>query len=96
MPEFASLLPLIGIALLFWLLLIRPQARRQKELARMQSALQVGDEVMLTSGIFGVLRGTQDDHVEVEIAAGTTIRVARGAIGSVVQPRLSSGEAEES
>ncbi len=45
-----ELLPLVGIALLFWLFIIRPASRRQKELGRMQASLTVGDEVMLTSG----------------------------------------------
>lgn len=95
MPELVSFLPLVGIALLFWLLLIRPQARRQKELARMQSALKAGDEVMLTSGIFGTLQESSDDQLRVEIADGVTIRVARGAIGSLAQERLASDEPEE-
>ena len=85
MPEqLASLLPIIGIALLFWLLLIRPASRRQKELRRMQSSLDVGDEVMLTSGIFGRLVAVENDNIHVEIADGVTIKAARGAIGSVV------------
>lgn len=83
-----SLLPLVGIALLFWLLVIRPASRRSKELARMQSSLSVGDEVMLTSGVFGTLRELGEDHVGVEIADGVTIRVARGAVGSIVSPDL--------
>ena len=80
-----SLLPRGGMALLLWLLLIRPQQRRQKELARMQASLNVGDEVMLTSGIFGVLRDTGEDHVLVEIADGVSVKVVRGAVGRVVQ-----------
>ncbi|MFC4786197.1 preprotein translocase subunit YajC [Nocardioides sp. MAHUQ-72] len=95
MPELASLLPLVAIALLFWLLLIRPASKRQKELARMQGSLNIGDEVMLTSGIFGTLRETADDHVRVEIAEGVTIKVARGAVGTVVQPGLVDDEPEE-
>ena len=95
MPELVSLIPLVGIALLFWLLLIRPAQRRQKELARMQGSLKTGDEVMLTSGIFGTLRETEEDHVRVEIAEGVTIKVARGAVGSVAQPGLVSDEPEE-
>jgi len=78
-------LTLVGFALLLWLLLVRPQARRQRELAHMQSTLEVGDEVMLTSGVFGVLRATDESEAHVEIADGVIIRVARGAIGSVVQ-----------
>jgi preprotein translocase subunit YajC len=94
-PEIVSLLPLVGIALLFWLLLIRPAAKRQKELARMQSSLKTGDEVMLTSGILGVLRDTGGDHLRLEIADGVVIKVARGAVGSVVQPKLVGHEPEE-
>jgi preprotein translocase subunit YajC len=83
--QLVSLLPLVAIALLFWLLLIRPQQRRQKELAQMQASLKVGDEVMLTSGIYGTLRDTADDHLRVEIAEGVTVKVARGAVGQVAQ-----------
>jgi preprotein translocase subunit YajC len=77
-------LPLIGIALLFWLFIIRPQQRRQKELRTMQSALGTGDEIMLTSGVFATVQSVEDDHVRVEIAPGVTIKVARGAVGTIV------------
>ena len=77
-------LPLIGIALLFWLFIIRPQSRRQKELRTMQSSLSVGDEIMLTSGIYVTVQAILDDHVLVEIAPGVTIKVVRGAVGSIV------------
>lgn len=78
-----ELLPLVGIALLFWLFIIRPASRRQKELGRMQSSLDVGDEVVLTSGVFGTVRRLEDDHVLLEVADGVSIKVARGAIGSI-------------
>ena len=52
----------------------------------MQSTLEVGDEVILTSGVFGTVRGLDDDVAQVEIADGVTIRVARGAVGQVVRP----------
>jgi preprotein translocase subunit YajC len=94
-PELVSLLPLVAIALLFWLLLVRPASRRQKELARMQASLNVGDEVMLTSGIFGTLRDTDDDHVRIEIADGVTVKVARGAVGQVAQPGTAERGPEE-
>lgn len=77
-------LPLIGIALLFWLFIIRPASRRQKELGRMQSSLSVGDEVVLTSGIFGVVDALEDDHLLLQVADGVVIKVVRGAVGNVV------------
>jgi len=79
-----SLLPLVAIALLFWLLIIRPASRRQKDQARMQSAINVGEQVMLTSGIFGTVTGMDDDRLSIEIAPGIVVSVARGAVGSVV------------
>ena len=97
MPELVSLLPIVGIALLFWLLIIRPASRRQKELTRMQGALNTGDEVMLSSGIFGRLVSTEGDHLVLEVADGVTIKVARGAIATVVpQEALVVDEPEES
>jgi preprotein translocase subunit YajC len=81
--ELVSLLPLIGIALLFWLFIIRPASRRQRELGRMQSSLTVGDEIVLTSGVYGTVAQVEDDHVLVEIAPGVAIKVARGAVGTI-------------
>ena len=89
MSELASLLPLVGIALLFWFLMIRPAQRRQREVRQMQSSLVVGDEVMLTSGIYGVLRSLDDEKVRVELAPGVVVEVARGAVGQKVSPTTS-------
>ncbi|MDF1605585.1 preprotein translocase subunit YajC [Nocardioides sp. YIM 152315] len=88
-------LPLVGIVLLFWLFIIRPASKRQKELGRMQSSLSEGDEVVLTSGIFGTVSHVDDDHLRVVIADGVDIKVARGAIGSKVQRPDETDEADE-
>ena len=82
--ELVSLLPIIGIALLFWLLIIRPQSRRQKAVRAMQSQLQPGSEVMLSSGIFGTLEQVADDHVLLRVADGVTLKVMKGAVANVV------------
>ncbi len=84
MPEsLATLLPLVAIALVFWLLIVRPASRRQKAVARLQSGLDTGDKVMLSAGIYGVITATTDDRVHVQIADGVVIEVARGAVASV-------------
>jgi preprotein translocase subunit YajC len=79
-----AVLSLVALLVVFWLFVVRPQGRRQRELAHMQSTLEVGDEVMLTSGVYGTLRALDEDVAQVEIADGVTIRVARGAVGLVV------------
>jgi preprotein translocase subunit YajC len=83
--ELASLLPIVGIALLFWLLIIRPQSKRQRAVREMQSELQPGQEVMLTAGVFGTIEQITDDHLLLRVADGVVIRVAKGAVGNVVE-----------
>jgi preprotein translocase subunit YajC len=82
----APFLILLGIAILFWLVMIRPQQRRQQAMVRMQGSVGVGDEVMLTSGIFGVVRSLDDKTVHLEVADGVTLHVVRAAVGEVVSP----------
>ena len=84
MQELASLLPIIGIALLFWFLIIRPQSKRQRAVRQMQSQLQVGQEVMLTSGMFGTIEQINDEDLDLRIADGVTVKVAKGAVANVV------------
>jgi preprotein translocase subunit YajC len=81
-----QLLPLVAIALLFWLILIRPAQRRQRALGQLQRAVAVGDEVMLTSGIYGTVRMLDEATVSLEVADGVILRVVRAAVGSVVTP----------
>jgi preprotein translocase subunit YajC len=68
------------LAVAFFLLIVRPQRRRAQAHRLFVAALEVGDEVMTTGGILGTVRSLDDDLVELEIAPGTVIRVARMAI----------------
>ena len=86
MNDLVSILPIIGIVALFWLLLIRPQAKRQKALASLQGGLEPGNQVMLSSGVYGVVERIDDDRLHLRIAEGVTIEVARGAVSNVVPP----------
>jgi preprotein translocase subunit YajC len=78
--QLASLLPIVAIALLFWLLIVRPASRRQKNMQALQRSIEVGDRVMLAAGIFGTVRGTDDERLQVEIADGVVVSVVRGAV----------------
>jgi preprotein translocase subunit YajC len=90
--ELASLLPIIGIALLFWFLIIRPQSKRQRAVRQMQSQLQVGQEVMLTSGMFGTIEQINDEDLDLRIADGVTVKVAKGAVANVVDRSMNRPE----
>ena len=68
------------LALAFFLLIVRPQRRRAAAHRQFVTTLSVGDEVMTSGGVFGTIRGLQDDAVDLEVAPGIVIRVARPAI----------------
>jgi preprotein translocase subunit YajC len=76
---------LIAVFALMWLLLIRPQRRKQLEQARMQDAIAVGDDVLTAGGIHGTVREMDGEIVHVEIAPGTTVRLDRRAVAAVAQ-----------
>jgi preprotein translocase subunit YajC len=83
----------------FYLLLWRPQQRRMAMVRALQSELRQGDEVLTTSGIYARVVRLGDDDAELEVAPGTVIHVARGAIGQVLTDHDesfdASGEASE-
>lgn len=78
-------------ALAFYLLLIRPQRKRQRQTMQLQSSLEVGDEVMLGSGVFARVAAEVDDPLAgdclmVEVAPGVQMKVARGSVMRKLTP----------
>ena len=63
-----------------YFLWIAPQNKQRKAQAQMISALRVGDDVVTGGGIYGVVRDIAPDSVELEIADGVVIRIAKAAI----------------
>ncbi len=76
--SFVSIGVLLLIPVAMYFLLIRPQRRRQRAQQELQSSLDVGDEVMTASGIYGFITGFEDDKVWIEIDDDVQIRVNRG------------------
>lgn len=81
---FVQLLPLILIFVVFYFLLIRPQAKRAKEHKAMVAALAVGDEIVTSGGILGRVTEMGEQFLAVEIADGVRIKVQRHTISSVL------------
>jgi preprotein translocase subunit YajC len=72
--------------LLMWMLLIRPQRRRQVSHQTMLDNLRIGDEVLTAGGFYGTVSRLQEDEVVVEVAPGVDVRVAKRAIAAVIPP----------
>ena len=93
--QLAQALPLLLIVLAFWFLVIRPARKRQHDTARIQSSVDVGAEVMLGSGIYGTVVAVADDTLQLEVASGTTMKVARQAVVRVIEDSAREDSADE-
>ena len=85
MSGFGFLLIILAFFFL-WLVLVRPQKKRQVAQQRMLDEIKVGDEVVTAGGIYGEITEDVGDDVMVRIAPNLEVRVARRAIGGVIQP----------
>ena len=79
-----SMLPLVLIFAAMYFLLLRPQRKRQKETAALQSSIAEGDEVILNSGMYGFVSAVEDDLLWIEIAEKVEVRVTKGSIARKV------------
>jgi preprotein translocase subunit YajC len=91
--SFGFLILIVAFAFL-WLVLVRPQKRRQVEVKRMLERLEVGDEVLTAGGIYGRVSRIVEDEVTLQIAEGVEVRVARRAIAGVTPEDEAPDDAE--
>jgi preprotein translocase subunit YajC len=83
-------LPLLLVAAYF--LMIRPQRRRQRATQDLQRSVEVGDEVMTTSGVYGFVTGFDGDIAWLEVDDNVQLRVARAAIQRRVDTNQTASE----
>ena len=74
-------LPMIGIFILFWFLMVRPQQKKMKEHKAMLDALQKGDEVVSSGGMLGRVVKLTDEYITLEVANNTEVVIQRAAVG---------------
>jgi preprotein translocase subunit YajC len=80
MPAYAQLLVILVAIVGFWAIVMRPARNQQRAVQALQQELAVGQQVVLSSGIFGTVRALNEGRVELEIAPGTVITVARQVV----------------
>jgi preprotein translocase subunit YajC len=82
-----GLIIIVAMFALLWLLLIRPQRAKQQQHNQMIENVDVGDEVLSSGGLYGTVRGVDDEanELHVEIAPGIEVRMDRRAVGAIVK-----------
>jgi preprotein translocase subunit YajC len=82
--SFTSMLPLILMFVVLYLVMIRPQIKRQKEHRALIDALAKGDEVVIAGGVIGRIAKISDSYVHVEVASGVEMQIQRTAVMQVL------------
>jgi len=80
----SALFPFALILVAFYFLIIRPSRARQRATLELQQQLAPGLEVLTASGIYGRVTSVEDDVVSLEVAPGTSVRFAKGAVARVI------------
>lgn len=76
-----NIVPLALVFVVFYFLLLRPQKKRDKEIQRMRSQLEVGDEIVTAGGIIGRVVNLKDDTIVLETGSDRSkIRIMRWAV----------------
>ena len=78
----------------FYFLMIRPQRRRQQQVARQQNTVNPGARVRTTAGMYATVVEVDGDDVVLEVAPGVEVRYLKRAIMEVVSPAEEAEEAE--
>ncbi|WP_348675725.1 preprotein translocase subunit YajC [uncultured Abyssibacter sp.] len=81
---FVQLLPLVGLIVLFYFMLIRPQMKRNKEHKQLIASISKGDEVITAGGLTGSVADLGEEYVKLQVADDVVITVQRQSISSVL------------
>lgn len=86
-----TIVMMVGLFVVFYFLLIRPQQKRQKEHKAMLENISKGDEVVTMGGLLGKVVDLNDNFMTLEIAKGTQVKVQR----NLVQAMMPKGTIKE-
>ncbi|MDP9068784.1 MAG: preprotein translocase subunit YajC [Actinomycetota bacterium] len=86
---------LVLVGAVFYFMLYRPNKRRIDQHRRLIESIEEGDEIVTIGGLFGSVRTIDDEHFHVEIAPGTTIRMAKSAVARRLEPETLEEEDDE-
>lgn len=90
-PLFSNLILIGGIAIIFYLFMIRPQQKKQKQQKTFLSAVKKGDMVVTIGGMHGKIVGIEDDSIILEVDKGARIKFDKSSISYEASKRYNQG-----
>ena len=90
-----AFLPFVAIAIVFYLIFFRPQQKQQKQHQSFLGGMKKGDEVVTNGGLVGRVAAVEDRTVQLDVGAGTKLRVLKTHIGGAWVERPETAEAKK-
>ena len=78
--DYSFLIMMVAIFAIMYFFMIRPQNKKQKEIANFRKSLEVGQSIVTAGGIYGKVKEIEDSTVVVEIASGVKIKIDKNSI----------------
>jgi preprotein translocase subunit YajC len=85
-PGWLGFLPLVGMFLIFWFLILRPQMKQQKALRDKIAGIKKGDQVVTGGGLIGKVLKVDEHYLELELGTNVKVKALRSTIADVVAP----------
>jgi len=79
-----QLIPFVVIFVIFYLLIILPARKKQKQHQNMIGSLKGGERVITAGGVFGTVTRVMDDRFEIQVDSNTRIQITKGSISTIV------------
>lgn len=83
-PWWVNFVPIVGVILLFYFMMLRPEKKQRQKREAMLRNVQKGQRVVLTSGLYGTVVALADDTVTLQVDEGVRMKFARAAIQQVL------------
>jgi len=80
-------IPLGLMVLIFWFLILRPQQKKQKEHQRMLDAVEKGDRILTTGGLYADVLNVKDDRIVATISDGVKVEFSRGSVAARIKTK---------
>ena len=85
-PAWLTFMPIIGMVVIFYFLLLRPQMKQQKEHREKIASVKKGDQVVTAGGLVGKVVKVDDSYVEIDLAKDVRGKAVKATIGDIIPP----------
>lgn len=82
----SGIVPLVGMFVIFWFLVLRPQMKRQKDLQTKIGGLKKGDQVLTAGGLLGKVVKVDEHYVDLDLGPNVRVKALKSTIADIVPP----------